>query len=40
MLVPFWGQRLEQSGKTVVLHGIGVALISFVVVFSMLGYWK
>jgi cytochrome b6 len=40
VLVPFWGQRLERSGKTVILHGIGVALISYVLVFSTLGYWK
>lgn len=40
-LAPFWGQHLEQRPRaTVVLNGIGIALISYLVVFSLLGYWK
>ena len=40
-LAPFWGQHLERRPRaTVVLNGIGIALISYLVVFSMLGYWR
>ena len=39
-LVPFWGQRLEAAGKLLWLKAVGVFLISYIVVFSILGYWK
>lgn len=39
-LIPFWGQRLEAAGKLLWLRGVGVFLITYIVVFSALGYWK
>ena len=39
-LVPFWGQRLEQAERRVLLSGIGVFLIAYLAVFSALGYWR
>jgi len=39
-LVPFWGQRLEQTERRVLLSGVGVFLIAYLAVFSALGYWR
>lgn len=39
-LAPFWGQRLEQGERRVLLSGVGVFLIAYLAVFSALGYWR
>lgn len=39
-LVPFWAQRLEAAGKVIWLRGVGFFLITYIVIFSALGYWK
>lgn len=39
-LVPFWGQRLEAAGKVFLLRSIGILVITYLVAFSALGYWR
>lgn len=39
-LVPFWAPRLERQGSGFVVKSIGVLVIAYLAVFSVLGYWR